>query len=244
MATILLVEDEIKLAEIVRRELETAGYTVCHAPDGALALRAFQREAPDLVILDWMLPGELNGLDVLRRIRQGSAAPVMMLTARGDPTDRVVGLEVGADDYLVKPFNLPELIARVRALLRRAERIREMLATDQTPGQAALHYDGLALDPAELTCALDGELLDLTPNEFEMLTLLLAHPGRTFNRMYLVETIWKSAFIDGDRAVDNVVMRLRKKLGRMGDCLETVRGMGYRMRRLERGKAGSPEDGG
>ena len=231
MATILLVEDEIKLAEIIQRELEAAGYRVTHAADGRQALQLFQRQPPDLLILDWMLP-ELNGLDVLRRIRMKSAVPVLMLTARGDPTDRVVGLEVGADDYLVKPFNLPELVARVRALLRRAEQIREMLTTDQAPGEAPVQYGGLILDPQDYSCTLDGQPLELTRIEFEMLSLLLSHPGRTFNRMYLVETIWKSSFLEGDRAVDNAVLRLRKKLNHMGDCLETVRGMGYRMRRL------------
>lgn len=239
MTAILLVEDEIKLAEIIRRELESAGYQVMHAPDGQQALRLFQNRSPDLVILDWMLP-ELNGLDVLRRIRRGSAVPVLMLTARGDPTDRVVGLEVGADDYLVKPFHLTELVARVRALLRRAERIREMLATDQTRGADCIEYGGLVLDPQGYSCTLDGDLLDLTAIEFEMLALLLAHPGRTFNRMYLVETIWKTAFIEGDRAVDNAVLRLRKKLNRMDDCLETVRGMGYRMRRLAKAEPKEP----
>jgi DNA-binding response OmpR family regulator len=231
MDTILLVEDEINLAEIVRRELEAAGYRVVHAADGWQALQLFQRQPPDLVLLDWILP-ELNGLDVLRRIRTKSAVPVLMLTARGDPTDRVVGLEVGADDYLVKPFNLPELVARVRALLRRAERIREMLLTDQTPNQALIRYSDLMLDPQAHSCTLDGQPLELTPIEFELLSLFLTHPGRTFNRIYLVETIWKSTYIEGDRAVDNAILRLRKKLNQMGDCLETVRGMGYRLRRL------------
>jgi DNA-binding response OmpR family regulator len=230
MTAILLVEDELKLAEIIQRELEPAGYRVRHAADGLQAVQMFQRQTPDLVILDWILPG-LNGLDVLRRIRTESAVPVLMLTARGDPTDRVVGLEVGADDYLVKPFNLPELVARVRALLRREERIREMLVLDQARDGAVIEYGGLALDPQALSCTLDNQPLDLTPIEFEMLSLLLAHPGRTYNRVYLVETIWKSTYLEGDRAVDNAVLRLRKKLGHMGDCLETVRGMGYRMRR-------------
>lgn len=243
MVTILLVEDELNLAEIVRRELETNGFAVEHAADGWQALQMFQRRAPDLVILDWILP-ELNGLDVLRRIRTKSAAPVLMLTARGDPTDRVVGLEVGADDYLVKPFNLAELVARVRALLRRTERIREMLAADGARQERAITYGGLRLDPQDLSCTLDGQPLDLTPIEFELLALLLAHPGRTFNRVYLVETVWKSTFIEGDRAVDNAVLRLRKKLQRMGDCLETVRGMGYRMRRCpETGQWGELGDG-
>ena len=229
MVSILLVEDEYKLAEILQRELEAAGYQVWYAPDGSQALLLFQHQSPDLIILDWNLP-EVNGLDVLRRIRQQSAVPVLMLTARNDLTDRVVGLEVGADDYLVKPFHLPELIARVRALLRRTERIREMLTGDRRLHETAIQYDGLVLDPQDYVCTLDGQPLDLTPLEFEMLSLLVSHPGRTFNRMYLVETIWKSTFIEGDRAVDNTILRLRKKMGRMGDCLETVRGMGYRLR--------------
>jgi DNA-binding response OmpR family regulator len=239
MEKILLVEDELKLAEIVRRELEVAGYQVFHAADGMQALQEFQRQRPDLVVLDWVLP-ELNGLEVLRRIRKVSAAPVLMLTARGDPTDRVLGLEVGADDYLVKPFNLPELVARVRALLRRAALIREMLATDQAPRQAVIHYGRLALDPQDRSCILNGEPLELTAIEFELLSLLLSHPGRTFNRIYLVETIWKSSYIEGDRAVDNAILRLRKKLSGMEDCLETVRGMGYRMRRMEPPAAKDP----
>jgi DNA-binding response OmpR family regulator len=232
MTTLLLVEDEIKLAEIIQRELESAGYRVWHAPDGEQALQLFQRLSPDLVILDWMLP-EMNGLDVLRQIRTRSAVPVLMLTARGDPADRVVGLEVGADDYLVKPFHLPELVARARALLRRAARIREMLEIDQTRGEALLQYDRLLLNPQDYSCTLEGQALELTPIEFELLSLLLSHPGRTFNRIYLMETVWKSAFIEGDRAVDNAVLRLRKKLGSMGERLETVRGMGYRMQRLD-----------
>jgi DNA-binding response OmpR family regulator len=241
MTAILIVEDEIKLAELIQRELEAAGYQVRHAGDGRQAVQLFQRQSPDLMILDWMLPG-LNGLDVLRQIRVTSAVPVLMLTARADLTDRVVGLEVGADDYLVKPFDLPELVARVRALLRRAERIREMISMDQAKNETTLRYGSLVLDPQAISCTLDGDMLELTPIEFEMLSLFLSHPGRTYNRMYLMETIWKSAFIEGDRAVDNAVLRLRKKLGEMGECLETVRGMGYRMRKLT-GTKRSPEAG-
>jgi DNA-binding response OmpR family regulator len=228
MTTILLVEDEIKLAEIIQRELEAVGFQVLHAGDGYQALQLFQQQIPGLVILDWILP-EMDGLDVLRRLRKESPVPVLMLTARSDPTDRVVGLEVGADDYLVKPFNMSELIARVRALLRREERIREMLSSDQVPGQAPIQYGSLRLDPVARSCTLDGYPLELTALEFELLALLLAQPGRTFNRMYLVETIWDAAFIEGDRSVDNAILRLRKKLASMGDCIETVRGVGYRM---------------
>lgn len=230
METILLVEDARDLALVIQRELERAGYRVITAFDGLEALEVLSSQpSPDLVILDWMLPG-LDGLEVLRRLRLKLAVPVLMLTARSDPTDRVVGLEMGADDYLVKPFNLPELLARVRALFRRSERIRQMLEADQSPDEHPLEWCGLVLDPARRTCALDGELLDLTRIEFDLLFLLLRSPGRTFNRIYLLDTIWDVPYLQGDRAVDNTVMRLRKKLGRLEDRLETVRGVGYRLR--------------
>jgi len=230
MITILLVEDETNLAGIIQRELEAVGYQVWHAADGRQALRLFAAHSPDLVILDWILP-EMNGLDVLREIRFVSAIPIMMLTARTDPTDRVVGLEVGADDYLLKPFNMPELIARIRALLRREERIRQTLAADQTQKMASIQYGSLVLDPQSLLCTLDDAPLALTALEFELLSLFLANLGRTFNRKYLVESVWKSEYIEGDRSVDNEVLRLRKKLEGLGANLETVRGMGYRFRR-------------
>ncbi len=166
MATILLVEDEAELARLVTRELEAAGYRVRHAPDGPAALRLFAEETPELVVLDWMLPG-LNGLEVLRRLRQGSAVPVLMLTARAEEVDRVIGLEVGADDYLTKPFSTRELVARVWALLRRHERLQEMLAEDRAEGKGAvLHFGPLEVDPAAHLAHLEGEPLDLTRTEF------------------------------------------------------------------------------
>jgi DNA-binding response OmpR family regulator len=228
MTTILLVEDEIKLAEIIQRELEVVGYQVWHAEDGSQALQLFARKSPNMVILDWILP-EMDGLEVLRRIRMQSPIPVLMLTARGEPIDRVVGLEVGADDYLVKPFHMSELIARIRALLRHEERIREMLNMDQNQLQTLIKYGTLCLDSTAYSATLNGQPLELTALEFDLLSLLAAHPERTFNRMYLVETIWKSTYLEGDRSVDNAILRLRKKLGPIGDCIETVRGVGYRM---------------
>jgi DNA-binding response OmpR family regulator len=230
METILLVEDARDLAQALRRELEAAGYRVTLAFDGIEALELFVRQTPDLVILDWMLP-KLDGLEVLRQIRKKLAVPVLMLTARSDPTDRVLGLELGADDYLVKPFNLPELVARVRALFRRAERIRQMLEEDQSPDLRVLKWAPLRLDPSSRLCTDGEEILDLTRIEFDLLHLLLRYPGRTFSRAYLLDTVWNVPYINGDRAVDNTVLRLRKKLGPLGDQLETVRGVGYRLRK-------------
>jgi len=229
MPSILLVEDATDLAQIIIRELETAGYQVSLAGDGISALAAFAQQQPDMVILDWMLP-KMDGLEVLRRLRETSAIPVLMLTARGDETDRVIGLEVGADDYLAKPFSLRELVARVRALLRRAERIQAMLKSDHSVGKAILRWENLTVDPEAYLAQLDGQTLDLTRTEFEMLHLLLRNPGRTFSRKYLLETIWEETYLEGDRSVDNAVLRLRKKLGQWGENLETIWGIGYRLR--------------
>ena len=230
MTTILLIEDALDLATVIRRELEAEGYTVHHAADGVAGLEAFHRHVPDLVLLEWMLP-RLDGLSVLRRIRQGSGVPVLMLTARGEETDRVVGLEVGADDYLTKPFGMRELIARVHALLRRIEHVQTVLAADRASASQPLIYEGLRLDSAGYDATLDGEQLDLTRTEFDLLALLLRNPGRAFSRSYLLDTVWGADYISGDRSVDNAVLRLRKKLGSLGDALETVWGVGYRWRR-------------
>jgi DNA-binding response OmpR family regulator len=233
MTTILLVEDAADLAQVIVRELEAAGYNLVHAGDGLTALELHARHQPDLVILDWMLP-KLDGLAVLRQIRQSSATPVLMLTARDEEVDRVVGLEVGADDYLAKPFGMRELIARVRALLRRIERVQQILATDRAQSDAVLVYGALRLDPEAYRVTLDGRPLDLTRIEFELLHLLLRNPGRAFSRPYLLDMVWGETYVTGDRSVDNAVMRLRRKLGDLGEAIETVWGVGYRLTPEER----------
>jgi DNA-binding response OmpR family regulator len=227
MASILIVEDELELGRLLTRELEAAGYGVRHAPDGATALRLFHEEPPDVLVLDWMLP-DLDGLEVLRRLRQSSAVPVLMLTARAEEVDRVVGLEVGADDYLTKPFGMRELIARVRALLRRQERLQEILAADRSPGKAALQIGQLRLDPDGRLAHLDGQRLELSHTEFDLLHLMVRNRGRAFSRTYLHDAIWGEPQVEGDRSVDNAVLRLRKKLGDLGEAIETVWGVGYR----------------
>lgn len=229
MTTILLVEDSRELAVVIDRELEAAGYRVVRVDDGRAAIDAIDVEPPDLVVLDWMLP-KLDGLDVLRELRQFSAIPVLMLTARGEEADRVIGLELGADDYLSKPFSMRELIARVRALLRRSHFLRQTIQADQSDDRARASYRGMTLDQEQHLATLHGRELELTPNEFALLHLLLRNPGRVFSRDYLIETVWADQFV-GDRSVDNVVLRLRKKLGTEGDSIETVWGIGYRLRR-------------
>lgn len=229
MTTILLVEDARDLARVVARELEAAGYRVLRAADGQAALDLLDRERPDLLVLDWMLPG-ISGLDVLRELRRSRATPVLMLTARGEETDRVIGLELGADDYLPKPFGMRELVARVRALLRREEQLRQTLTADRQAGAAPVAYGPLRLDPERHLATLDGEALDLSPNEFGLLGLLLRNPGRAFSRAYLLDAVWGEGYFGGDRSVDNAVFRLRKKLGPLGDAIEAVWGVGYRLR--------------
>jgi DNA-binding response OmpR family regulator len=232
MSTILLVEDALDLARVIVRELEAAGYEVLHAGDGVAALQLHASRQPDLVILDWMLP-RLDGLEVLRQIRQSSATPVLMLTARDEEADRVIGLEVGADDYLTKPFSMRELIARVRALLRRIERARQVLEADRTGSDAVINYSLLRLDPEAYQATLADAPLDLTRTEFELLHLLLRNPGRAFSRSYLLDMVWGETYVIGDRSVDNAILRLRRKLGDLGEAIETVWGIGYRLRREE-----------
>jgi DNA-binding response OmpR family regulator len=232
MKTILLVEDAIELANVIVRELQTSGFRVVHTPDGQQALPLIQQHQPDVVILDWMLPN-LDGLEILRRLRQRSLTPVLMLTARDEETDRVLGLELGADDYLTKPFSMRELLARVRALLRRTEIIQQMIQTDHAFEQPALRHGSLYMEPAAYLVTLDDQPLDLTRTEFLLLHLLVRNPGRAFSRDYLLDTIWGQGYVEGDRSVDNAILRLRKKLGALGEAIETVWGIGYRWQSKE-----------
>ena len=229
MTTVLLVEDARDLAQVILRELQAMDYTVLHAVDGLSALQLHAKHEPDLIILDWMLP-KLDGLEVLRQIRHSSAIPILMLTARSEEADRVIGLEVGADDYLVKPFGMRELIARVRALLRRVENVQQILEADRAKAEQTLTYETLSLEPDAYRATLDGAALSLTRTEFDLLHLLLRNPGRAFSRTYLLDTVWGGNYVAGDRSVDNTVLRLRKKLGDLGEAIETVWGVGYRLR--------------
>ncbi|GAB4201851.1 MAG: response regulator transcription factor [Roseiflexaceae bacterium] len=224
MATILIVEDEHELAALIRRQLEGEGYQALTSHDGPTALMLAAQSPPDLVILDWMLPG-LDGLTVCRRLRERSIVPILMLTARAEEADRVVGLEVGADDYLTKPFSLRELMARVRAILRRVELER---AADEQDIRA-ITLGRLAIDPLARRVEVDAAQIDLTVKEYDLLLLLARNPGRSFSRSYLLDHIWGSNYEGGDRTVDTHIVRLRRKLGPVGDQISTVWGVGYRL---------------
>ncbi len=245
MATILLVEDEVDLSNLIKGHLEGDDHTVVQAFDGPSALALVEQHNPQLLVLDWMLPG-MEGLAVCRRVRQSHLMPILMLTARSEEIDRVLGLEVGADDYLVKPFSMRELLARIRALLRRVTLDAQgMLAGDQAPagtlsaaGSSApapadvsdtIIRGPLKVEPSMHVASLDGVELDLTPKEFELLLLFAGHPGRAFSREFLVERIWGYEYDGFDRTVDTHITRLRKKLGPLGDNIVTVWGVGYRL---------------
>ncbi len=226
MASILVVEDELALNDLIRAELEAEGHVVRQAHDGPTALRLVEEQAPQLVILDWMLPG-LDGLTVCRQLRQNHLMPIIMLTARSEEVDRVLGLEVGADDYLVKPFGVRELLARTRAALRRVELEAKRGLGAPTEEKAIVH-GRLRVEPGSHRASLDGVELALTPKEFDLLFLFVANPGRAFNREFLIEKIWGDDFEGFDRAVDNHIRRLRQKLGESGEKIATVWGVGYR----------------
>jgi len=224
--SILVVEDESAMNDLIRAELEAEGHEVRQAYDGPTALRLVKERPPQLVILDWMLPG-LDGLSVCRQLRQEYLMPIIMLTARSEEVDRVLGLEVGADDYLVKPFGVRELLARTRAALRRVE-LEAKRGQVAGADEKAIVHGSLRLEPTSHRATLDGTELALTPKEFELLLLFASNPGRAFNREFLIERIWGGDFEGFDRAVDNHIRRLRQKLGDYGDKIVTVWGVGYR----------------
>jgi DNA-binding response OmpR family regulator len=227
MATILIVEDEYELAALIRRQLEGAGHQALVAHDGQVALMLAAQSQPDLVILDWMLP-QLDGLTVCRQLRARSIVPILMLTARAEEADRVLGLEVGADDYLTKPFSLRELLARVYAILRRAELLRRAAQ----PAEGMIAIGELTIDPLARRVEVAGIPIELTVREYDLLLLLTRHPGRSFSRAYLLDQLWGQEYEGGERTVDTHVVRLRRKLGDVGERITTVWGVGYRFEGL------------
>ncbi|HYM51105.1 MAG TPA: response regulator transcription factor [Candidatus Limnocylindrales bacterium] len=227
MASILVVEDESALNDLIRKELEAEGHAVRQAHDGPAALQMAREHVPQLVILDWMLPG-LDGLSVCRQLRQRHLMPIIMLTARSEEVDRVLGLEVGADDYLVKPFGMRELLARTRAALRRVELESKRAEGGAGAAEQVIEHGPLRLEVESHRAMLNGAELGLTPKEFDLLHLFAANPGRAFNREFLIDRIWGGDYEGFDRTVDNHIRRLRAKLGEFGDKIATVWGVGYR----------------
>lgn len=225
---ILVVDDELEIVKLVSAYLQKAGFTVVTASDGQEALAVFRHEHPNLVILDLNLPG-MDGLDVCRAMRRASDVPIIMLTARIEEIDRLIGLELGADDYVLKPFSPREIVARTRAVLRR---------TESQPIRAEILTSGdLSLDLTRRYATLDRTALDLTTMEFDLLSVLMMHPGQVFSRMQLLEHVQDQAYPGYERTIDVHIKNLRRKLGDDSQnprFLETVRGVGYRFRQEER----------
>jgi len=219
---ILVVDDEPDILELVRFNLAQEGFEVRTAMTGSEALDQIAQSPPDLVVLDLMLPDK-SGTEVCREIRskpETAGLPVIMLTARSEEVDRVVGFEVGADDYVVKPFSPRELMLRIRAVLRRGDEV-------DTPARR-FEYGPLSLDPERHRCSVSGQEVELTTKEFGLLAALMGRPGRVLSREQLLEDVWGSDVSVTHRTVDTHLKRLREKLGEAGDLVRTVRGVGYR----------------
>ena len=235
--TVLVVEDEAPLRETLQYNLAKQGYEVQTAEDGLQAIELARRVRPDLIVLDLMLPG-LDGLEVCRRLRRETNVPILMLTAKVDEVDRVVGLEVGADDYLTKPFSMHELIARVRALLRRVRMMQEQAASSSGRGEESttaagevLAFDDLEINLTRAEVLWQGQPLHLKPKEYELLVFFARHKGMLLSRELILQRVWGWDYFGGSRTVDVHVRWLREKIEQNPASptrLVTVRGMGYR----------------
>lgn len=219
---ILLVEDETRVADFIRRGLRGEGWVVEHAPDGETALEYLAQQTFDIVILDLMLPG-ISGIDVCRKMRaRDNHTPVLMLTALDAVDERVAGLRVGADDYLPKPFDFDELVARLEALVRRNRNFKN------TGSEKTLTHNGLSFDPRSLIATADGQPIDLTAKERDILVLFLSNPDRLLTRERILNVAWGAQADPLTNVIDVYIGRLRRKLGRHGALIQTVRGLGYR----------------
>lgn len=230
MTRLLVIDDEANLRHTLGYALRQEGYEVLTAEDGESGIAAFRSAAPDLVILDVMLP-RLDGLEVCRRLRKESDVPIIMLTARDSELDKIVGLELGADDYLAKPFSVRELVARVRAALRRAVRVPTV------PAEGMREVEGLRVDRSRRRVEKDGLEVALKPKEFDLLAFLIERPGQVFARAQILAAVWGLDYAGDTRTVDTHVKTLREKLGDSAErprWLETIRGVGYRLRDSKR----------
>jgi len=226
MPKILLVEDERSIAEGLKISLEAEGFQVAWAKDGHEAVSAWERARPDLIVLDLMLPG-LSGTEVCRTIRARSDVPIIMLTARDAEVDRVVGLEIGADDYLTKPFSTRELVARIRAILRRAP----ATATAYPPEELPVEVAGVRVDRSRHEVQVEGRTVELPPKEFELLALLVEHAGRVLTRNQLIDEVWGSDYVGDTKTLDVHIRRIRGRIEQDPQDpqrVQTVRGIGYR----------------
>jgi two-component system OmpR family response regulator len=225
---VLVVEDDPRIADVLEYALKAEGYDVEKAQRGREAIEIAQRSAPVLIVLDVGLP-DIDGFEVCRSLRKFSDVPVIFLTSRSDEIDRVVGLEIGGDDYVVKPFSPRELVARIKAIRRRHDRAAS--PSDETPAETELRYGPVTIDPEKFRVTSGSREIVLTAQEFKLLELLVTHPGRVFTRAQVLNRAWGDGGLVTDRTIDVHVKTLRKKFGKF-DFIETVRGIGYRAREL------------
>ena len=223
---ILIVEDERNIAELLIRNFQQAGFETEAVHNGTDALLKAEKTRPNLILLDLLLP-ELDGIEVCRLLKRNPETqwiPVVMLTAKGEEVDRIVGLELGADDYITKPFSPREVVLRVQAILRRT-------ASEKTvPANSKIHVNGITIDLQKHQAFSQEGLIDLTSTEFKMLSLFAGSPGRVFTRSILMDVVWGQEYYGVDRTIDTHISRLRRKLGGLGDLIETVHGVGYRFK--------------
>ena len=223
---ILIVEDERNIAELLIRNFQQAGFETDAVYNGTDALLNAKKNRPNLILLDLLLP-ELDGIEVCRLLKRNPETqwiPVVMLTAKGEEVDRIVGLELGADDYITKPFSPREVVLRVQAILRRTA------SEKKVPANSKIHVNGITIDLQKHQAFSQEGLIDLTSTEFKMLSLFAGSPGRVFTRSILMDVVWGQEYYGVDRTIDTHISRLRRKLGRLGDLIETVHGVGYRFK--------------
>ncbi|CAN2255243.1 Alkaline phosphatase synthesis transcriptional regulatory protein PhoP [Bacillus subtilis] len=227
---ILIIEDDEAIADLLSYGLTQEGFHTCTEANGDLGMKQLDQFKPDLLLLDWMLP-DCSGLDICKKVTQQYNIPILMITAKSDITDKVLGLEFGADDYITKPFDLREVIARIRTILRRLEQANHV--NDRgTSNEDPIQYKNIMIIPDERIIKKDGIIVDLTPKEFDLLKTLIDHRGKIFTRSELLEFVWGYDFAGDTRTVDTHIQRLRKKLD-ASDLIKTVFGIGYKLEKQE-----------
>ncbi|MBU9709245.1 response regulator transcription factor [Paenibacillus sp. AK121] len=226
-AKILIIEDDAPIADLLSYGLSMEGFQTCIAASGAAGMHELQSFQPDLLLLDWMLPDQ-SGLDICKKVTTNYNIPICMITAKSDITDKILGLEFGADDYITKPFDLREVVARIRTILRRVE---QASSPDRETTKAVIRFKNIEVIEEERLVQKKGRPVELTPKEFDLLMMLVKHPGKTFSRSELLDLVWGYHFAGDTRTVDTHIQRLRKKLDDT-ECIATVFGIGYKFKKM------------
>lgn len=227
-AKILIIEDDAPIADLLSYGLSMEGFQTRTAASGATGMHELQSFQPDLLLLDWMLPDQ-SGLDICKKVTTDYNIPIRMITAKSDITDKILGLEFGADDYITKPFDLREVVARIRTILRRVEQANSSDREEAT--KAVIRFDNIEVIEEERLVQIEGRPVELTPKEFDLLMMLVKHQGKTFTRSELLDLVWGYHFVGDTRTVDTHIQRLRKKLDAT-ECITTVFGIGYKFKKM------------